>query len=157
LARVDRRSEAAAGPTGANPAESLDVPATMALPVRRQERDRRMESGDNGRMRQHGRRLAAGSLAAVAALAVAGGASGATLRAVKLTAPEAGVRQQYKKLVPNLDKAQRRRVQRGQQVEQRHRRPDLGGLHGAAKQWASATAPLAALKAPSPVAAIFAR
>ena len=116
-----------------------------------------MESGDNGRMRQHGRRLAAGSLAAVAALAVAGGASGATLRAVKLTAPEQAFVKQYKKLVPNLDKASAAVFNAVNKSSSDTDAQIWVVFTAAAKQWASATAPLAALKAPSPVAAIFAK
>jgi hypothetical protein len=108
-------------------------------------------------MRQHRRRLVAGSLAAVAALAVAAGASGATLRAITLTAPEKAFIKQYKKLIPDLDKASGA-VINAVNKSSGYTDAQIGTVFtAAAKQWASATAPLAKLKAPSPVATIFAK
>jgi hypothetical protein len=104
----------------------------------------------------HGRRLAAGSLAVLAALALAAGASGATLAAVKLTAPEQAFVQQYKKLVPNLDKASDA-VITAVHKSSTYTDSQVGTVFAAvAKQWASATAPLLKLKPPSQVATIFA-
>jgi len=99
----------------------------------------------------------AGSLAAVAALAVAAGASGATPRAVTLTGSEKAFVKQYKKLVPNLDKASSA-VINGVEKSSGYSYAQIATVFAAAaKQWASATAPLAGLKAPSPVAATFAK
>jgi len=93
----------------------------------------------------------------VAALAVAAGASGATLRAVSLTAPEKAFLTQYKKLVPNLNKASGAVIS-AVTKSSTYTDAQIGTVFTAsAKQWASATAPLAKLKAPSPVAATFAK
>jgi hypothetical protein len=107
-------------------------------------------------MRQQGRRLVAGALAAAATFAVAAGASGATLRAVTLTAPEKAFLLQYKKLVPNLDKASGAVISAVNKSSSDTDAQIGTVFKAAAKQWASATAPLAKLKAPPPVAAIFA-
>jgi hypothetical protein len=116
-----------------------------------------MQSADKSGISQHGRRLVAAALAAVAALAFAAGASGATLRAATLTAPEKAFVTQYKKLIPTLNKASDAVIsavnKSGSDTD-----AQIGtAFTAAAKQWASATAPLAKLKAPSAFAASFAK
>jgi hypothetical protein len=100
--------------------------------------------------------VAAVSLAAVAALALASAALAGTARAVKLTPAEQAFVKQYKALIPTLDKASAAVIS-----DVKHAGNDTDAqivtvFTAAAKQWASATKPLLALKAPSQVASIFA-
>ena len=105
--------------------------------------------------RQHGCRLLAGSLIAAAALAMAAGASGATVKAVTLTTSEKAFLKQYEKLIPALDKASGAVVTAVNNSANYNDATIASVFAAAAKQWESATKPLAKLKAPAPLAGLF--
>ena len=115
-----------------------------------------MDSGDLGRRTHRGWSLAAASLAVAAALALAAGASAATARAVKLTPAEQAFVTRYKALVPTLNKASGAVINAADNSSKDTDAQVVKVFTAVAKQWASATKPLLALKAPSPVASIFA-
>ena len=115
-----------------------------------------MDSGDQGRRTHRGRTLAAASLAVVAALALASAASAGTTRAVKLTPAEQAFVKQYKPLIPTLNKASAAVISAVKNAGNDTDAKIVTVFTAVAKQWASATKPLLALKAPSPVASIFA-
>jgi len=105
---------------------------------------------------RRGRSVAAASIAVAAALAWASAAGAATTRAVKLTPAERAFVKQYKALIPALDKASAAVIS-----DVKHAGNDTDAqiatvFTAVARQWASATKPLLALEAPSPVASIFA-
>jgi hypothetical protein len=115
-----------------------------------------MDSGDHGRRTHRGRSLAAASLAVVAALALAAGASAGTVGRVTLTPAEQVFVKQYKVLIPNLDKASSAVISAVKNAGNDTDAQVVTVFTAVAKQWASATKPLFALSAPSPVASIFA-
>ena len=115
-----------------------------------------MDSGDQDRRTRRARSLAAASLAAVAALALATGASAGTVRAVNLTPAEQAFVKQYKVLIPALDKASTAVINAVKNAGSDSDAQVVTVFTAVAKHWASATKPLLALTAPSPVAAIFA-
>ncbi len=115
-----------------------------------------MDSGDHGRRTHRGRSLATASLTAVAALALATGASAATVRAVNLTPAEKTFVKQYKALIPTLDKASGAVISAVNNSSKDTDAQVVKIFTAVAKQWGTATKPLLALTAPSPVAAIFA-
>ena len=115
-----------------------------------------MDSGDQDRRSSRRRRLAAASLAAVAALALATGASGATVRRVTLTPAEQVFLKQYKALIPALDKASAAVISAVKHASNDTDAQVVTIFTAVAKRWASATKPLLVLTAPAPVATIFA-
>jgi len=106
--------------------------------------------------RQRARALALASVAAAAVLGLAAaGASAGTLRAAKLTPAEMTFVKQYKLLIPKLDSASAALVIAVNNSSKYNDAKVTAVFTAVAKQWASATKPLFALKAPPQVASTF--